>query len=62
MACSAKQRNRVIIRRYDQLLELGYCLHNGSNDDIDRLPLNAYDSSRPSSRNGATNAAPAWRW
>jgi hypothetical protein len=28
MACSAKQRNRVIIRRYDQLSEFGYCLHN----------------------------------
>jgi hypothetical protein len=30
MACSAKLRNRVIIRRYDQLSEFGYCLHNVS--------------------------------
>jgi hypothetical protein len=34
MACSAKQRNRVIIRRYDQLSEFGYCLHNVLKYDI----------------------------
>jgi hypothetical protein len=59
---AVKQKYTVRTRRYVPLSELSYCLHNASNDDIDRLPLNAYDSSRPSSRNGATNAAPAWRW
>jgi hypothetical protein len=34
MACSAKLRNRVIIRCYDQLWEFGYCLHNVLKYDI----------------------------
>jgi hypothetical protein len=59
---SADKNFSAVARGYLSWSEFGYCLHNASNDDIYLLPLNAYDSSRPSSRNGATNAAPAWRW
>jgi hypothetical protein len=61
MACAEKAGHSLNIKRYVQLSEFGYCLHNGSKGDIDDSNQHTYGRGGASPHADKSNLrSPLW--